>query len=730
MRQNLVQWVESQSDMGLWDVCRIIRSAGGTAWLVGGSTRDALLGGSPKDIDLATDLDSDHVLEIFGPKRAKATGEAYGTVTVTAGGAQGGHGAKYEVTTLRREGAYTDGRRPDEVVKCDRIEEDLARRDFTINAMAFDPLEGVLVDPFGGLRDLEDGVLRVVVDDEDDDKEEEEETSSAPARRLSEDGLRVWRAYRFLDDGLSRTRRPSRELDGALSSDRARAAAAAVSRERVWDEFQRTLAGWSAPEVLERMADDGALRTVFAGLRRGDEIESRGDFRVRAQHYLLRCRRRLSRRAPSGSPRGATTTTRFVSLDLEATCSEQNNTFPQEVIQLSATLFEISDEGGPRAIAEFDSYCQPVIHRELTEFCTSLTGITQSQVDGAPRLRRVLGNFERWLQQHELLEPSGECEERVPRAPDRSIGRIADVPMNPSLALSPKGGLKSDAVLLTCGSWDLGKLVPIQCRANSYNFEVPAFLTEYCDVQEVFSDRYWAGSNESNSLGTMAARLGVRRAGRAHNAMSDSRDLAAVAVAMAADGCESFPTRRAEGREGPRSRGWPDASVARAALLLHGRDAAEAQKWMQGIGWRRNEDKKVVKACLTAFRAFPTKDATITEMAAYKRFVGHRLDFHICLESALACARGGWLSDGHVEAERVGEALRQFRDLEPLAGGEWIMQRTGLEKGKRLGRLKEWLWKLQIERGCETLEEMGAILDEIDWREGDVDAWPRFLQLK
>ena len=158
-----------------------------------------------------------------------------------------------------------------------------------------------------------------------------------------------------------------------------------------------------------------------------------------------------------------------------------------------------------------------------------------------------------------------------------------------------------------------------------------------------------------------------------------------------------------------------ESRVARAALLLHGRDAAEAQKWMQGIGWRRNEDKKVVKACLTAFRAFPTKDATITEMAAYKRFVGHRLDFHICLESALACARGGWLSDGHVEAERVGEALRQFRDLEPLAGGEWIMQRTGLEKGKRLGRLKEWLWKLQIERGCETLEEMGAILDEIDW---------------
>ena len=56
-----------------------------------------------------------------------------------------------------------------------------------------------------------------------------------------------------------------------------------------------------------------------------------------------------------------------------------------------------------------------MIHREPTEFCTSLTGITQSQVDGAPRLRRVLGNFERWLQQHELLEPSGECEERVLR---------------------------------------------------------------------------------------------------------------------------------------------------------------------------------------------------------------------------------------------------------------------------------------------------------------------------
>ena len=116
-------------------------------------------------------------------------------------------------------------------------------------------------------------------------------------------------------------------------------------RERVWDEFKGRCWVERAPGP-ERMADDGALRTVFAGLRRGDEIESRGDFRVRAQHYLLRCRRRLSHRAPSGPSSAPRRRPGSCSLDLEATCSE-NNTFLQEVIQLSRAVFGNSRRGRP-----------------------------------------------------------------------------------------------------------------------------------------------------------------------------------------------------------------------------------------------------------------------------------------------------------------------------------------------------------------------------------------------
>src|ERR1700683_3213655 len=123
-------------------LCNVLQSAGKRAWVVGGCVRDLILEREVNDWDIATDARPDELLRIF--PRAIPTGIEHGTVTVLVSG------KSYEVTTLRGEGAYSDGRRPDSVHFVDDITADLARRDFTVNAIAIDPLGGHLIDPFDG----------------------------------------------------------------------------------------------------------------------------------------------------------------------------------------------------------------------------------------------------------------------------------------------------------------------------------------------------------------------------------------------------------------------------------------------------------------------------------------------------------------------------------------------------------------------------------------------------
>ena len=162
-------------DEGAAELLDTLHRAGYAAYVVGGCVRDSLLGLTPHDWDLCTSALPQQGMELFGAEKCIPTGLQHGTVTVKQGG------GLYEITTFRTEGAYTDGRHPDEVHFVPDVREDLARRDFTINAMAYNAKEG-LIDPFGGQADLQSGVLRAV---------------GVPHQRFTEDALRILRLYRF-----------------------------------------------------------------------------------------------------------------------------------------------------------------------------------------------------------------------------------------------------------------------------------------------------------------------------------------------------------------------------------------------------------------------------------------------------------------------------------------------------------------------------------------------------
>ena len=162
-------------DEGAAELLDTLHRAGYAAYVVGGCVRDSLLGLTPHDWDLCTSALPQQGMELFGAEKCIPTGLQHGTVTVKQGG------GLYEITTFRTEGTYTDGRHPDEVHFVPDVREDLARRDFTINAMAYNAKEG-LIDPFGGQADLQSGVLRAV---------------GVPHQRFTEDALRILRLYRF-----------------------------------------------------------------------------------------------------------------------------------------------------------------------------------------------------------------------------------------------------------------------------------------------------------------------------------------------------------------------------------------------------------------------------------------------------------------------------------------------------------------------------------------------------
>jgi len=223
------------------EVHKRLKDAGYKAYLVGGCVRDQVLGRmramkpQPKDFDLATSAKPEEVMAVF--KKVIPTGIQHGTVTVVT------KGVHVEVTTFRSEGAYVDGRRPESVEFHADIEADLARRDFTINAMAIDPVSGELVDPFNGRADLAAKLIRCVRD---------------PLERFGEDGLRCLRAVRFatvLDFEIE----PATEaaIGPRLPVFKK------VAMERVRDELLKIIGSPHAARGLELLGRTGLLREIF-----------------------------------------------------------------------------------------------------------------------------------------------------------------------------------------------------------------------------------------------------------------------------------------------------------------------------------------------------------------------------------------------------------------------------------------------------------------------------------
>ncbi|MBQ4526807.1 MAG: CCA tRNA nucleotidyltransferase [Clostridia bacterium] len=216
------------------DVLNILYNNGFEGYLVGGCVRDVMMGKTPHDFDLTTNALPKEMLSVFSSYRIIETGIKHGTVTVVS------NGENVEITTYRIDGKYLDNRRPEEVTFTRNLHEDLSRRDFTVNALAYSPKDG-LVDIFGGMTDLENRVIRCVGDAD---------------KRFNEDGLRIMRALRFssvLDFDI--------EDETAKSIHRNKDLLKNISAERIYTELKKLVCGKRAKSIIREYTD--VFETVF-----------------------------------------------------------------------------------------------------------------------------------------------------------------------------------------------------------------------------------------------------------------------------------------------------------------------------------------------------------------------------------------------------------------------------------------------------------------------------------
>ncbi len=263
-------------------VLQRLRQTGYQAWLAGGCVRDLLLGLDPKDYDVATSAPPSIVLDLF--PRTFAVGAHFGVVLVSQ--EIDGHATLTEVATFRSDSAYSDGRRPDAVQYTLSAEQDVQRRDFTINGLLLDPLaptpnlRDAVLDYVGGLPDLHAGILRAIGD---------------PALRFAEDHLRLARAVRFAAR-FNFTLEPS-----TLAAIRSHASRVSlVSRERLRDELTRMLTEGQARRAFLLLAETGLLPALLPEVARMIGVAQPPDYHPEGDvwtHTLL-----LLDQLPAGCP--------------------------------------------------------------------------------------------------------------------------------------------------------------------------------------------------------------------------------------------------------------------------------------------------------------------------------------------------------------------------------------------------------------------------------------------
>jgi putative nucleotidyltransferase with HDIG domain len=261
----------------LKEIALLFREGGKQLYLVGGAVRDIFRGQNPKDWDLSTDASPDEIIDLFRGIKPRAavipTGIKHGTVTLHY------RGGEYEITTFRSEAAYLDGRHPESVRFAKTIEEDLSRRDFTMNSIALALPDGKTVDLFGGGKDIQAGLIRCV---------------GNPLDRFGEDGLRPLRALRFaaqlgfrVDDSTLQAIRPSLKV------------IAQVSQERIRDEVDKITASPRPSTAFLLMEQTGLLELLAPELAQCRGIEQRGGHRFDVlDHSLLACDYAAGQRYP------------------------------------------------------------------------------------------------------------------------------------------------------------------------------------------------------------------------------------------------------------------------------------------------------------------------------------------------------------------------------------------------------------------------------------------------
>ena len=362
---------------------RVLIDAGHATYLVGGAVRNILCGRPPSDWDIATDATPDRVQKLY--RRTVPTGIRHGTVTVLFQGGQ------FEVTTFRMDSVYSDGRRPDTIRFTATIEEDLARRDFTINAIAVDLASGDLHDPHGGRADLAARRLRTVGD---------------ASERFAEDGLRPFRACRLAAElNLSIDAPTVRSMRDAMPTARR------VAAERICEELRRLMMA-STPSVGLHLLDQSGLMSLCFPARTSDATKPSSTHAARYGHLhsapanvtrrlamLLAPRASADALAAAAHARTALTRLRFPNAIVNRVAAAISGlaiplTADSSDARIRRLLTAVGRDGAADAIAvrqALDSIDERLVQRVRSEAAsTHALSIQELAVDGTD-LQRTLG---------------------------------------------------------------------------------------------------------------------------------------------------------------------------------------------------------------------------------------------------------------------------------------------------------------------------------------------------